>query len=129
MVYDSVQKRGILFGGYGNYPEIFNDTWSYDVTNNLWTELDSKTNPTKRVGHAMAYDSRSQKVIMFGGAGLDLNKPYNDTWVFNSSENTWINMDALIKEKYNSIPNHSFLLTLGALFCTIYLIERKKMIK
>ncbi|MFX0184924.1 MAG: Kelch repeat-containing protein [Candidatus Hodarchaeota archaeon] len=88
MVYDSVNKKGIIFGGYGNYPEIFNDTWIYDVSSNVWTELDAATKPTDRLGHTMTYDSINRKVILFGGAGLDLDNPYNDTWVFDYSKNT-----------------------------------------
>jgi hypothetical protein len=63
------------------------------------SDQESISKPMGRFGHTMAYDSINQKVIMFGGAGLDLNNLYNDTWIFNSSENTWTNIDALIKEK------------------------------
>jgi N-acetylneuraminic acid mutarotase len=126
MVYDSVNEKSIIFGGYGNYPEIFNDTWSYDVSSNVWTELDVKTKPNNRVGHAMTYDSINQKVIMFGGAGLDLDNPYNDTWVYDYTRNTWTNMDSLKEEKKDSIPGYGFVFTLGALSCTIFIVNKKK---
>ena len=42
----------------------------------------------------MAYDSESQKTILFGGAGLDLDHPYDDTWTYDYIANKWTNMDA-----------------------------------
>ncbi|MCG3222085.1 MAG: hypothetical protein H7641_11975, partial [Candidatus Heimdallarchaeota archaeon] len=75
LAYDSESDVVVLFGGrshedfnpYGiaiNY----NDTWAYDYNTNTWVNMTPASNPAGRVGHAMTYDSESEKVIVFGGA-------------------------------------------------------------
>ncbi|MFN0134417.1 MAG: kelch repeat-containing protein [Phycisphaerales bacterium] len=41
-----------------------------------WTQVAS-TGPSARYGHAMAYDSARQRIVLFGGAGAGY---FNDTW-------------------------------------------------
>jgi len=103
MVYDSNNEKGILFGGYGTYPEIFNDTWEYDLFDNTWIKLNPIIKPWNRVGHAMIHDSENQKTILFGGAGLDLDHPYNDTWIYDGITNKWND----VRVENNQIKNTS----------------------
>jgi hypothetical protein len=75
LVYDSKDDRVILSGGYCYQPansQIFNYTLAYNGSANSWIDLNPPTNPGKRSGHALAYDSESDRVILFGG----------DTWTF-----------------------------------------------
>jgi hypothetical protein len=88
----------ILFGGIcwkiGNY--YYNDTWEYDLSNNTWTEKKSNgIKPINRYSHAMAPIWNSKKILLFGG-GND-NKYFNDTWVYDSGNDSWINMTPFIK--------------------------------
>jgi N-acetylneuraminic acid mutarotase len=105
-VYDSESDVVILFGGrshedHNPYGVMinYNDTWSYDYNSNSWTNMTSTLNPIGRFGHAMTYDSESDRVIIFGGADF-LNEifvtgdlPYLDeTWAYDYNTNTWENL-------------------------------------
>ena len=85
--YDPRSDRLILFGGLGDAGPL-NDTWSYDLTKNAWTELKPSTPPPARTRHAMAYDSESGKFVMFGG-GEDARHFLHDTWLFDPGRNEW----------------------------------------
>jgi N-acetylneuraminic acid mutarotase len=95
MVYDSMRDNVVMFGGM----EVFNtqtrrnDTWTYDLNSDTWTEILPLTAPSMRRGHWMAYDSESDMIVMFGGEdGSNL----NETWVFNPATNVWQMMNPSI---------------------------------
>jgi hypothetical protein len=86
----------LLYGGYSWLPGpsyiIYNDTWIYDTQQNTWTELMLSRNPDARYLHSMAGIYGDDKVVLFGGyAGTSGAAPSNDTWVFDLSDNAWIN--------------------------------------
>jgi N-acetylneuraminic acid mutarotase len=92
MAYDSSEGLMIVFGGT-HIPHDFNDTWAYDPTANSWTELKpSGTLPEGRNGLSMAYDSSSDRVVMFGGFSGGTSGArglLGDTWEYDSVTNTW----------------------------------------
>ena len=81
MAFDSGHGQVVLFGGLnGNLlNEDFADTWLWDGTN--WTQASPQSSPSARSGHAMAYDSNQNQVVLFGGFG----GPGNDTWLWDGS--------------------------------------------
>jgi galactose oxidase-like protein len=99
VAYDARTDRLILFGGCGlsapicrssepGPPAALSDTWSYDLNTNTWSELKPKASPSGRARHAMAYDSETGNIVMFGGG----NDPFHfksDTWIFDPSTNNW----------------------------------------
>ncbi len=92
MVFDSSRNKVVLFGGWngdilGDFSYPLGDMWEYDVTNNIWTELTPLSSPPNRAGHAMVFDSSRDKAVLFGGWGL-LTR-YNDTWEYDSNNQTW----------------------------------------
>lgn len=53
-----------------------------------WTQRNTGRSPTPRGGHAMAYDSARERLVLFGGInGL---QPEGDTWEWNGA--TWVNV-------------------------------------
>lgn len=52
-----------------------------------WTNPDPASRPDARAGHAMAYDTESDRVILFGGA------PPGGTWAYDFHRNQWTNMN------------------------------------
>ena len=89
MVYDPVGQKVVLFGGV-NAKGRLDDTWMYDPAANTWTELEPRgPQPPVRWGHAMAYDSVSGKVILFGGYEWESGGPRSDTWAYDATANTW----------------------------------------
>ncbi len=84
MAYDSSRQLTVLFGGRTcdvSSCEALADTWTFDGAN--WTRRQSPgLNPPAREGHAMAFDSASGKVVLFGGANLIDSVPKDDTWTW-----------------------------------------------
>ncbi|MBK9383718.1 MAG: hypothetical protein IPN34_02675 [Planctomycetes bacterium] len=94
MAYDEQRGVTLLFGGWR---EIFNqgqrvddgpsaDTWQWDGSN--WTPRFSLPVPPARHAHAMVYDSRRGRVVMFGGQDELQGALFGDTWEWDGS--TWI---------------------------------------
>ncbi|MHA1201119.1 MAG: Kelch repeat-containing protein [Candidatus Heimdallarchaeaceae archaeon] len=98
MAYDSESEKLINFGGTHTEDYSSNQTWIYDYLEDSWTNANPTNTPRLRGGHALAYDSESDIVIMFGGGlGKDYNPyggetGYNDTWAYDYNTNTWTNM-------------------------------------
>jgi PKD repeat protein len=82
MAYDSARGVVVLFGGYCYIvPDYYarDDTWEWNGT--TWTGRSLAVRPSRRSGHAMAYDSARSVVVLFGGyyygGGAHY---YNDTY-------------------------------------------------
>ena len=89
MIYDSLAAKFILFGG-DHFGTRLSDTWTYDLSRNNWTELTPSSSPGARNFHSMVYNSKYDKVILFGGwGGFYL----SDTWVYHLESNKWTNMN------------------------------------
>jgi len=88
MTYDNKSDRIILFGGYVQWSgKKYNDTWAYDFNTNTWTSMSPLNSPPARFHPGIAYDSRSDRVILFSG-----DSDCNDTWAYGYNNNTWTNM-------------------------------------
>jgi N-acetylneuraminic acid mutarotase len=81
-----------LFGGldFSNFA-INNDTWSFDVRQHVWTQLDPAEAPGIGNYHLMAYDPVSDRMILFGGSGPG-DRPYGETWGYDFNADTWTNL-------------------------------------
>lgn len=84
MVYDTLRKKTILFGGKTENGRL-DDTWEYDGKD--WVEVTVSIPPPGRDGHALAYDTERNLTIMFGGYN-HVNPYMNDTWEYDGSD--WI---------------------------------------
>ena len=88
MTYDSGSDRVIAFGGYSGPSGGFSDqTWAYDANTTTWTLMSPSSRPSARAGVQMAYDSMSDRVILFGGYRQA--SRYSDTWEYDFSNDTW----------------------------------------
>ncbi|HXF26242.1 MAG TPA: kelch repeat-containing protein [Bryobacteraceae bacterium] len=92
-VYDSINKRMIVFGGCGGgcLPAL-NDVWvlaNADGTTGTptWTQLSPfGTPPAPRVGHAAVYDPDTNSMIVFAGQnGGGVGGTYSDTWILSNA--------------------------------------------
>jgi N-acetylneuraminic acid mutarotase len=92
MVFDPSSGQIILFGGSYNGSNL-DDTWSFDITANTWTELTPASPPSARYGSSMVVDASSGQIILFGGNGSS--GLLNDTWAFDTRDNanTWTNLN------------------------------------
>lgn len=83
----------VLFGG--SSPKN-NDTWTFDLSNNTWTEhIIPEPIPSVRSVYGMSYAGEidgKERVILFGGLPSYDNYPpmYDDTWIYTPDDKTWI---------------------------------------
>src|SRR3990170_2882822 len=90
LAYDSGSDRVVLFGGYTG-SALSDETWAYDFNANAWTAKNPGARPSARWTHAMAYDARSDRVILFGGATGS--GPIGETWAYDSDADSGTNMN------------------------------------
>ncbi|MBN2030636.1 carbohydrate binding domain-containing protein, partial [bacterium] len=85
------EDQVLLFGGScrGDYD---NETWVYDLSQNTWTQKNPTNPPPSRSFHGMARIG-GDKILLFGGYTGSGISNYNDTWVYDLSDNTWINQN------------------------------------
>jgi N-acetylneuraminic acid mutarotase len=97
MVYDSSHDKMVLFGGENtDGSTYFNDTWTYDLSTNNWTNMSPPIAPSARVAPALAYDSAHEMVVLFGGDATENDDWLGDTWTYNLNTNRWTNMNPSI---------------------------------
>lgn len=91
MVYDAESDRIIMFGGLVEPAPTWSDeTWTYDFNTNTWTNMKPAVRPSPRHGPGMAYDSESDRMILFGGTMRG--ELFGDTWAYDLNTNTWANL-------------------------------------
>ena len=104
MAYDSARGRILMFGGrqvigvptpVGGVEKIrvIADTWIWKDGD--WTELSPATSPSKRMLAGMAYDSKMDRMVLYGGVNVDddglTTTALYDTWEFDGT--TWNQID------------------------------------
>jgi len=96
MEYDSQSDRMVMFGGltdFNNYI-VVNETWTYDYNTNTWENKTSGAAPSPRASIGFAYDSESDRMILFGGENGTTK--FNDTWAYDLESNTWEKMNPAV---------------------------------
>ena len=94
MAYDPALSELVLFGGF-NGAAYYNDTWAW--SGSAWSQIADSTDagctsactssPPARWGPAMAYDTASGQLVLFGG--YNGSSYYNDTWALNAAGTSW----------------------------------------
>jgi hypothetical protein len=87
MVYDECINLIVMTAGNTATQGHQDDTWTFNVTSNTWTELTPSGNPDRLKWPSMTYDSVSQKCILFGGQIGDF--AVDRTWIYDGQLNTW----------------------------------------
>jgi N-acetylneuraminic acid mutarotase len=82
MVYDSINKQVILFGGWSP------DTWIFDLQSKQWSEITTAIRPVARRSAGMYFDPVNEKAVLFGGY-LNNDSHAGDMWIFDPVDNTW----------------------------------------
>ncbi|MFX1303088.1 MAG: Kelch repeat-containing protein [Promethearchaeota archaeon] len=129
MAYDSESDRIVLFGG-GTETVTYGDTWLYNYNNNSWEQMNPATSPTPRVRHAAAYDSESDRVIIYGGtydpwpAGTSMVST-DKTWAYDVNTDSWTEVDVGDTGGDNGIPGYNILFLIGTLSIIVIMITKK----
>jgi N-acetylneuraminic acid mutarotase len=106
MVYDAESDKVILFGGITgeNLNQTLNETWVFDYQANAWTQMEPAVSPPVMGWPAMAYDSESDLVLVWGGFPIMSAKPgveRTSIWAYDYNSNTWTewpNTDGPVEE-------------------------------
>lgn len=87
-VLDAARQRMYLFGGCasGFGPCPLGDLWYFDLTRNQWTQVSDGPNPPAREHYGFAFDTRLDRVLIYGGAGSG---NLRDIWSFDAATNAW----------------------------------------
>ncbi len=94
LAYDKESGRVILFGGILGVDcqrvtsDTLDDTWSWDIQTQSWTEMSPSIHPAGRFFGQMVYDTESDRVILFGGLD-DTLQPLSDVWVYDFNTDSW----------------------------------------
>jgi N-acetylneuraminic acid mutarotase len=118
MIYDPVRDRLVLFGGYSIAERHVSETWTLDLASApSWRRLEfNTTTPAARRGHTLVYDTRRDRMILFGG--YDDSRFMNDIWELRLYGNEqWRKL-----EPRGALPSARFLHE------AVYLPDREKMI-
>lgn len=98
--FDSESHRVILFGTVvsdqpqGPRAEVA-QTWSFDPVAERWTNMLPSEGPTDLFAPVMAYDSASDRVILFGGNNT-VGQP-GATWAYDVNANAWTQMQRALQ--------------------------------
>ena len=72
---------------------FINETWVYDFNANTWTEMKPKASPPGRSYQGMTYDSKADRVLIWGGLDEKGEKPVDESmWAYDFNTNTWTEM-------------------------------------
>jgi hypothetical protein len=87
IAYDTKRNRAVLFGGLAtwNGKEWVYDASTWEWDGNDWQEIKTSVAPAGRILHAMAYDEKLGKVILYGGQNASGNLA--DLWEWDGT--TW----------------------------------------
>lgn len=100
MAFDERTRMGVLFGGRGAFDgatgvaHASDETWHWN--GGRWLQQFPLTKPPARSSHNMTYDSKNQRVVMFGGRveapDRDSDPSFlNDLWAFQNGD--WVALD------------------------------------
>lgn len=96
MAYDPVARRLVLFGGLRGDGTPLGDTWEWDGLRWSAPQAPDGEAPQARSGHALAFDPRRGRLILFGGdrrpaaeQDRDGNGLLDDTWEYLGSGLGW----------------------------------------
>jgi hypothetical protein len=112
MAYDTNADLVIYYCGIsGSSPSYtaIGETWSYDANSDTWKDLQSANTPTGIAASKMIYDTKSDKMIMFGGINVaNGNQTINETWAFDYLTNSWTLMQPDVKPPAMGWPEMTY---------------------
>jgi hypothetical protein len=92
MVWDSARKVFVLHSGRNRNWDPLAETWEWAPGAVEWSRVvgNKEKNPGARITHAMVWDSKRERMLLFGGNWLE--DYLNDTWAFDSKTLVWVQL-------------------------------------
>jgi len=97
MAYDAESDRIILYAGVisgDNFAPV--DTWAFDMNTKTWTQMKAP-GPANHFGHSLVYDSKADRMILWGGWNMEDNAGLDETWAYDYNTDTWTKMNPTVK--------------------------------
>jgi len=97
MIYDSVGKQVIMFGGRGDGSitgDLYNDMWALDMETHRWQEINMSYGPSPRLSPGLVYDPVHHQLILFGGYSNQ--GRIKDTWLFDLNSFEWVEVSPVL---------------------------------
>jgi hypothetical protein len=123
--YDPVHELVLTFGGQGAGGGK-NALFAYDSHANALHQLRAENPPPERDGMGIAYDTRRDRLVVFGGQYLTDAR----TWLYDLRTNRWEAHDlephppaAKVTEHYSTIPRMAYDSIHGVILCVAWLGE------
>eukprot|EP00884_Botryococcus_braunii_P016719 jgi/Botrbrau1/3730/Bobra.0363s0015.1 len=91
-----------IFGGRSGIDMgegALDDFFSFDTSTRTWARIVTEAGPPARSYHAMATDTRTGKVYVFGGCGAGSSGRLNDLWEFDPAAATWTRLPSCAEIK------------------------------
>jgi hypothetical protein len=89
-VFDSQERRMVIFGGDTASSARLNDVWAFDLDTHTWTDLTPSMGsaPAVRRTPVSIYDPVAHEMVTWSGQGAG-GTFLNDVWSFDLTANTW----------------------------------------
>ncbi|MCW4050632.1 MAG: hypothetical protein NWE89_12950 [Candidatus Bathyarchaeota archaeon] len=118
MVYDSVNRRAILYGGHLRSPisrEYIEDVWFFYSGNRSWIQTNYTVKPHGRYWNAIDLDKENMQLVIFGGGYGE--GPLRETWVLDLYEKSWTNISSPANPPARIMPRMVYVQTIDAFIC------------
>jgi len=90
-IYDSTNGLDYLFGGWTQYTNgtyvRYDDTWSFSLAADRWTELFPSVSPSPRSDSAVAFDPGHEEIVLVGG--FSGTAYLGDEWTYSPTSGAW----------------------------------------
>jgi N-acetylneuraminic acid mutarotase len=102
MAYDVQSDRMVLFLALVEDYKPGGETWAYDYNANTWMDMEPAEAPFGLDRADIAYDTESDRIILFGGMDPIVWKTgaetlFDDTWAYDLDSNTWTRMEPEVR--------------------------------
>jgi N-acetylneuraminic acid mutarotase len=112
LVYDTESDRVInylFFTSTSSEYKSLGELLAYDANSDTWINTNASVAPFGHVGARMAYDSESDRIILFGGVSLQTGDLFNETRSYDFNTNTGTKMNPEVSppaRNYHAMAYH-----------------------
>ena len=90
-VFNPVARSLVTFAGFTDQGR-FDDTWTFDMEQNAWSDVTPETGPMQRCLHTASYDAGAHRMLIYGG---QRSGPLEDLWSFDLNAGEWTELSSL----------------------------------
>jgi len=128
LAFDPTYNSLYVFGGRNSQVvgDSLADTWQYDFTTGIWTEITMDVYPSQRALSYMIMDTTNSELYLFGGIQMFNEECHDDFWRFSLENEVW----SEIFPRTSSSPYWIGTITLvviGGTFIGYFIVRKKRL--